>query len=402
MPDAPPPLQAPAAGAVPYGLAMQLRAFDPSQAAEPLPPVSPEEWEAAARAALADGPFHYVAGGAGGDATVRANRDAFARRRLVPRMLRDVSRRDLSVELLGARLPAPVLLAPIGVLGILHADAEAAPARAAAAEGVPFVCSTVSSIPMERVAEAMEAVRPGAPRWFQLYPARRRDVMASLLARAERAGYGAVVVTLDTTMLGWREADLRHRYLPFVRGEGLANYFGDPAFRASLAAPPEQDPRAAVQAFLGTYVHPGFSWDDLAFMRASTQLPLLLKGILHPDDARRALDAGADGVVVSNHGGRQVDGAVAALDALPRVADAVAGRAPVLMDSGVRRGADVLKALALGARAVLYGRPYAHALAAGGEAGVRHALRCLLADLDLTMGLCGCASTGEVDAGMLA
>ncbi|WP_284347952.1 alpha-hydroxy-acid oxidizing protein [Roseisolibacter agri] len=394
-----------AAGAmphVPHGLAMQLQAYDPARAAEPLPPVSPEEWERRAREVLADGPFGYVAGGAGAEDTMRANRAAFARRSLVPRMLRDVSRRDLGVELLGHRLPAPVVLAPIGVLGILHAEGELAPARAAAAEGVPFVLSTVSSVPMEQVAAAMDGVRAGAPRWFQLYPARSRDVMASLVARAERAGYTAVVVTLDTTMLGWRETDLRNRYLPFLQGQGLANYLSDPAFRALLPVPPEQDPRAAVQAFLGTYVHPGFSWDDLAFVRASTRLPLLLKGILHPDDARRALDAGVDGVIVSNHGGRQVDGAIGALDALPAVVEAVGTRAPVLMDSGIRRGADVLKALALGARAVGFGRPYAYALAAAGEAGVRHALRCLLADLDLALGLCGQASVADVDASLLA
>ncbi len=391
-----------AAGAMPYGLAMQLQAYDPARAAEPLLPVAPEEWERRARETLADGPFGYVAGGAGAEDTVRANRAAFARRALVPRMLRDVARRDLGVDLLGHRLPAPVVLAPIGVLGILHAEGELAPARAAAAESVPFVLSTVSSVTMEQVAAAMDGVRAGAPRWFQLYPARSRDVMASLVARAERSGYTAVVVTLDTTMLGWRETDLRNRYLPFLQGQGLANYLSDPAFRALLPAPPEQDPRAAVQAFLGTYVHPGFSWDDLAFVRASTRLPLLLKGIVHPDDARRALDAGADGVIVSNHGGRQVDGAIGALDALPAVVEAVAGRAPVLMDSGIRRGADVLKALALGARAVGFGRPYAYALAVAGEAGVRHALRCLLADLDLALGLCGQASVADVDATLLA
>jgi lactate 2-monooxygenase len=320
-------------------------------------------------------------------------------------MLRDVSRRSLEVSLLGHALPAPVLLAPIGVLGILHPEAERAAGRAAAATGVPFVLSTVSSVPMEQVATAMDAVRPGAARWFQLYPSRDREVTASLLARAERAGYSAVVVTLDTTMLGWRETDLRNRYLPFLTGQGLANYLTDPAFRALLARSPEEDPAAAVQAFLTTYVNPGFTWADLDFIRERTRLPLVLKGMLHPDDVRRAVAHGADGIVVSNHGGRQVDGAVAALDALPRVAAAVqrvAGeRVPVLFDSGIRRGADVLKALALGARAVLFGRPYAYALAAAGEAGVTHAVRCLVADLDLELGLCGRTRIAEVDRSLL-
>jgi lactate 2-monooxygenase len=225
--------------------------------------------------------------------------------------------------------------------------------------------------------------------------------MASLMGRAERAGYSAVVLTLDTTMLGWRESDLRNRYLPFLQGQGLANYFTDPAFLRLLTRAPQEDPRAAVQAFLNVYVNPTFSWADVDFVRTTTRLPLVLKGILHPDDARMAVDHGADAVVVSNHGGRQVDGAVAALDALPAVADAVGARIPVLMDSGVRRGADVLKALALGARAVLWGRPYAFALAAAGERGVRHALRALLADLDLELALCGRASVGEVDRTLL-
>jgi lactate 2-monooxygenase len=396
------PPSAPGAPAAPgYGLAMQLEAYDPARAGDESLPYAPEEWERLARAALDDGPFGYVAGGAGADDTVRANREAFRRRRLWPRMLRDVSRRDLSLDLLGARLPAPVLLAPVGVLGILHADAERAPARAAAALGVPFVLSTVSSVPMEQVASAMDEVRPGAARWFQLYPARDREVMASLLARAERAGYSAVVLTLDTTMLGWRETDLRERYLPFLQGQGLANYFTDPAFLRLLTRAPQDDPRAAVQTFLNVYVNPAFSWGDVDFVRSTTRLPLVLKGIVHPEDARMAAERGADAVVVSNHGGRQVDGAVAALDALPAVVEAVGGRVPVLMDSGVRRGADVLKALALGARAVLWGRPYAYALAARGEAGVRHALRCLLADTDLEMALAGCATLADVDRSLL-
>jgi lactate 2-monooxygenase len=356
-------------------------------------PVSVEEWRERARATLADGPWGYVEGGAGAEDTMRANREAFQRWRLRPRVLRDVERRSLEVELFGRRLPAPLILAPVGVQSIVHPDAERAPARAAAAAGIPFVNSTVSSLPLEEVAACMG----GAPKWFQLYPARNRDVMASMIERAQAAGYEALVVTLDTTMLGWRERDLRLGYLPFLEAAGVANYFTDPAFRALLPRPPAEDPQAAVLTFLAVYVNPGFTWDDLAFIRQRTRVPLLLKGITHADDAARAVAEGVDGIIVSNHGGRQVDGAVAALDALPEVCAVVAGRVPVLFDSGVRRAADVLKALALGARAVLVGRPYIYALAVAGEAGVGLVIRNLMAELDLTLGLCGLASVQDVD-----
>lgn len=360
-------------------------------------PVSVEEWRDRARAVLADGPWGYVEGGAGAEDTMRANREAFYRWRLRPRMLRNVERRTLEIDLFGRRLPAPILLAPVGVQSIVHPDAERAPARAAAAAGIPFVNSTVSSVTLEEVAACMG----DAPKWFQLYPARNRDVMASMIERAQAAGYEALVVTLDTTMLGWRERDLKLGYLPFLQAEGVANYFSDPAFRALLPKPPEEDPQSAVLTFLAVYVNPAFTWEDLKFIRERTRVPLLLKGITHPDDAVRALDYGVDGIVVSNHGGRQVDGAVAALDALPEVCAAVGGRVPVLFDSGVRRAADVLKALALGARAVLIGRPYLYAMAVAGEAGVRMVIRNLMAELDLTLGLCGLSSIAEVDRGLV-
>lgn len=364
----------------------------------PALPVSPEALESAARAALTPEAFGYVAGGAGGGETMRANRDAFGRWRLVPRHLRDVSRRDLGVELLGRRLAAPVLLAPVGVLSIVHPDAELAVARAARATGVPLVLSTAASRALEEVAAALG----DGPRWFQLYWPRDPDFAASLLARAERAGYEAIVVTLDTHLLGWRETDIQHAYLPFLRGEGLANYLSDPAFRAALPAPPEENLQAAVRRFTQVFSDSSLGWGDLAWLRRHTRLPILLKGVLHPDDARRAADHGAAGVIVSNHGGRQVEGAVAALDALPGVAEAVGGRLEVLFDSGIRRGADVIKALALGARAVLLGRPYCYGLALAGEAGVREVVLNLLADLDLTLGLIGCASVAELGRGCLA
>jgi lactate 2-monooxygenase len=351
----------------------------------PAHPVGWAELERAAEEALEPGPRGYLFGGAGTEDTMRANLEAFRRRRIVPRMLRDVSQRDLSCEVLGTPMPAPVLLAPVGVQSIVHPDGELASARAAASAGVPFVASTASSFTLEEIAQAAG----DAPRWFQLYWPRGEDLAASLVRRAEEAGYGAIVVTLDTWLLGWRPRDLQLAYLPFLQSIGIANYLADPVFRAALAAPPEEDPQGAVGHFVGVFSNPGVTWEDLAFLRGTTDLPILLKGVLHPDDAARALDHGVDGLIVSNHGGRQVDGAIAALDALPGVVDAVDGRLPVLLDSGVRSGSDALKALALGASAVLLGRPYMWGLALDGEEGVRRVLRSFLAELDLALALSG-------------
>lgn len=360
-------------------------------------PISPDALEEAARAVLSPEAYDYVAGGAGSESTVRANREAFEHYRLVPRMLRDVSERDMSIELFGHRYPAPVLIGPVGVQKIIHPDGELAVAQAAAALGVPFILSTVSSYPMEQVAQAAG----DAPRWFQLYWSRDPNVAASFVRRAEAAGYQAIVITVDTFLLAWRDRDLSHAYLPFMQGEGLANYFTDPAFRAALAQPPEQDPGSAIMHFAQIFGNPALTWDDLAFIRQHTRLPLLLKGILHPDDAREAVRRGVDGIIVSNHGGRQVDGAIAALDMLPEVVDAVEGRIPVLFDGGIRRAADVLKALALGAKAVLLGRPVMWALAIGGAEGVQTYLRNFLAELDLSLGLLGCRSIKEVNREMV-
>jgi lactate 2-monooxygenase len=362
----------------------------------PALPVGYEALRERAREALSPEAFDYLDGGAGGEDTMRENRAAFRRRRIVPRHLRGVGARDLSVELFGRRLPAPVLLAPIGVQGIFHPDGETAVARAAGPLGIPFVLSTVSSRPLEQVAAAAGA----APRWFQLYWPSDPELAESLLGRAEAAGYEAVVLTVDLPLLAWRERDVQRAYLPFLRGQGLANYLADPVFRAGIPDP-AADPRPAIVKFGQVFANPTLSWYDIKWLRDRVRRPLLIKGILSPDDARRAVEHGADGIVVSNHGGRQVDGAVAALDALPGVVEAVAERVPVLFDSGIRRGSDAVVALALGARAVLLGRPYACALAAGGEAGVRELLLDFLADLDLTLALSGCRTPVEADPGIL-
>lgn len=382
----------------PYGPERQFQIYLGGLAGErPAAPVELSQLEQKAREVMSPEAYDYVAGGAGGEDTVGANREAFRRWRIVPRMLRDVSRRSLEAELFGLKLPAPLLLAPIGVQSIIHAEAEAATACAAAKLGVPFVLSTAASRTLEQVAEVMGR----APRWFQLYWSKDAELTASMVGRAKRAGYSALVVTLDTQMLGWRERDLKYPYLPFLKGEGLANYFSDPVFRSRLAHSPEQDPASAIRTWASIYSNPSLKWGDLPFLRRHTRLPILLKGILHADDARRALDAGVDGLIVSNHGGRQVDGAIAALDALVPVAEAVQGRVPVLFDSGIRRGADAFKALALGAQAVLLGRPYIWGLAVAGERGVREVAQNFLADFDLTLALSGYASCAELNPAAL-
>src|SRR5262245_53455538 len=278
---------------------------------KPARPLAPEELEAQARAVLPPEAYVYVAGGAGCEDTVRANRDAFLRWRILPRLLHDVSRRDVGAALLGRGLPGPVLLAPVGVQSMLHPDAELAVARAARSVGVPMVLSCVSSTPLEEVAAALG----DSPRWFQLYWPKDRALAASLVGRAERAGFEALVVTLDTYLLGWRERDLQLAWLPFAHGQGIANYLTDPAFRAALPAPPEKDPAAAVRHFLAVVSDAALTWDDLAWLQKQTSLPILLKGLLHPGDALEAVQRGVEGVIVSNHGGRQMDGAVASLDA---------------------------------------------------------------------------------------
>ena len=361
-------------------------------------PLTAADWEAAARTKLEAGPFGYIAGGAGSEATMRANLDAFERRRLRPRMLVGTAERDLSVEVLGLRSPVPFLLAPIGVLSIAHPDAELAVARASKATGVPLLLSSAASSSLEDVADALGET----PRWYQLYWFADRELVASIVDRVGAAGYSAIVVTLDTLMLGWRPRDLALGYLPFLQGEGLAQFFSDPGFRASLDEPPEDDVLTASVRALSVFSNLGLTWADLAWLRGRTALPILVKGVLTAEDARLALEHGVDGIVVSNHGGRQVDGSVAALDALVEVRDALGPDATVLMDSGIRTGSDVLKAVALGADAVLLGRPYVYGLAVGGQAGVEAVIRQLAAEVDITLALAGARGMGDLDASMVA
>ena len=394
----------------------------------PQVPVSFARLERAARKAMPPDGYAYVAGGAGTEETMRENRAAFERWRIVPRMLRNVSTRETAVDVLGTRMSSPFALCPIGVLEMAHREADLAVARAAAAEGIPFVFSNQASRPMEETARAMGDAP--APRWFQLYWSTSNELVASLVSRAESCGCSAVVLTLDTTMLGWRIRDLDLAYLPFLQGKGIAQYTSDPVFVHALQETLRQEAppggritlsaigtllcqagaypgsrlanvrsglaRAAVRRFVETYSRPSLSWDDLGFLREHTRLPILLKGILHPADAHAAVEHGMDGIVVSNHGGRQVDGAIATMDALPAIVGAVAGRIPVMLDSGIRSGADMFRALALGASAVGLGRPYVWGLAAGGEDGVREVIRNLRADFDLTMGLAGVASVRDI------
>ena len=403
----------------------------------PRVPVDPDALEAAARRALSAEAFAYVAGGAGAERTVAANRAAFGRWQVWPRPLRDVAERDLSVEFLGVRRPTPLLLAPLGVMELAHRDAAVAVARAAASSGVPYTHRTQASVPMEEVRDAA----PGGARMFQLYWSASDDLNASLLRRAEASGCEAIVITLDTHLLGWRTRDLDLAYLPFTRGLGIAQYTSDPVFqqlvreRARAARGPAEAvrltpktvaagisiarkggpltgaglrenlrsplPRAAVETFLDVFSTPALTWEMLARAREWTSLPIILKGIVHPDDASRALDAGVDGVWISNHGGRQLDQSVPTLAVLPAIADRVAGRVPIVFDSGVRGGADAFIALALGATMVALGRPSAYGLAVAGEQGVAEVIRNVLAELDITLGLSGHTAIADVDRAAL-
>ncbi len=398
-------------------------------------PKIPIDWDELQRRAekkMTNTAFSFFVGGAGHGSTIRRNRQAFEKWRIVPRMLRNVSNRDCGTTLLGEKLPSPFLLAPIGVLELASPQGDLQVARAAEQEQIPYIFSNQASVAMELSARAM----PNTAKWFQLYWSKSNELVASFVRRAENCGCSAIVITLDTTMLGWRTRDLDLGHLPFMKGQGLAQYTSDPVFQRMIDEPlgaeaPPAPPLSlalianlwhlfrkhpgslwsnlrggralkSVRQFITTYFRPSLTWSDLAFVRERTKLPILLKGILHPEDARLAIEYGMDGLIVSNHGGRQVDGALSSLEALPSITEAVKGQIPILLDSGIRGGADIFKALALGAKAVCIGRPYAYALAIRGEEGVRELIRNYKADFDLTMGLAGCREVSEINRNCLA
>ena len=353
----------------------------------PTLPVDFATLEKRAQAALPPHVLTYVQGGCGDEFTQDENARAFRHWGMVPRMMVDTTHRDLSTSIFGLSLPSPVFMAPIGVTGMMTQDqhGDLAAAQGSAATGVPLTASTLSNDPLEDV----HAACGDTPAFFQLYTPRDKDLAESLVSRAEKAGYKAIVVTLDTWVTGWRPRDLNPSNFPQLRGHVLQNYFSDPRFRAMLGGKaPEEDLRTAIGTWGATFGKV-LTWDDLPWLKSITRLPIVLKGICHPEDARRAIDGGADGIYVSNHGGRQANGGIAAIDMLPAVAEAVAGRVPLFFDSGIRSGTDVVKAIALGADMVGIGRPYSYGLALGGAQGCAHVLKCILAEADLLMAVNG-------------
>jgi len=357
-------------------------------------PVDFATLEQRAGAALAPDVLSYLQGGCGDEFTQRRNAEAFQSWGMVPRMMVDCANTDLSVSLLGMTWRSPLFMCPVGINGICTQDGhgDLAAARAAALTGVPLCQSTLAN-------DMLEVVRPAlgdTPGMFQLYTPKNQELAESLVRRAEAAGFKALVVTLDTWVTGWRPRDLNAGNFPQLRGHVLMNYFGDPVFRGMLAKPPEEDGAAAVRQWAATFGKV-LTWDDMPWLRSLTKLPLILKGICHPDDARRGIDLGADAIYCSTHGGRQANGGIAAIDMLPDVV-AACGDVPVLFDSGVRSGSDIVKALALGAAAVGVGRPYCYGLALGGAAGAAHVLKSLLAEADLLMAVNGYPTVGAVRA----
>lgn len=346
-------------------------------------PVSFTELEAAAKEKMSAGAFGYVQSGAGGEETLERNVTSFSKYSIVPRFLNDVSKLDMSVTLFGHTYPTPLLIAPVGMQKITHVDGEIATAKAAASKGVPFIQSTASSHSIEEIADAIG----DSPKWFQLYWSGTNDeVSYSMVKRAEEAGFEAIVITIDTVMLGWREEDLRNHYSPLQQGFGKANYETDPVFLSSIK---DNDTESVTQAMLDSFYHPKLSWKHVAELKKRTSLPILLKGILDPEDAKLAIANGVDGIIVSNHGGRQLDGVISSIDALPAIAEAVEGKIRILFDSGIRRGSDVVKAIALGADAVLIGRPFVYGLAIDGQKGVEKVLENFLQEMKVNISLSG-------------
>jgi len=366
--------------------------------AKPGIPTSFMGLEAAAQQKMTREAWAYTAGAAGLETSMEANRAAFARRPIAPRMLAGAGTRDLSCEIFGAKAAAPIFSCPIGVLEMMHPDADLALARAMARLNLAMIISSQASFPMEAIAKA----NGDGSRCFQLYWGKSDAVAESFVKRAEACGCSAIFITLDTTLLGWRPRDLDLGFSPFLRSQGIAQYTSDPAFRALLAQTPEQNPLAAAVAFTQNFAEPSLDWARIAKIRSWTKLPVALKGIMRADDAARASSEGYDAILVSNHGGRQVDGGLGALDALPGIVAAVKGKMPVFLDSGVRCGADIFKALSLGAKAVGIGRPWVYGLALEGEAGVQTVMEYLMAELDLTMALSGCRVPAELGPETLA
>ena len=352
-------------------------------------PLTFDELEIAVKDKIAIGPYGYIRSGAGGEQTLRNNRNAFQKYAIVPRFLHDVSTVDTSIELFGKKHPTPLLFAPVGMNKIAHEEGELAVVRAAAELQIPYIQSTVSSYSMEQIAQAA----PNHTKWFQLYWSTNEAISYSMVERAEKAGFEAIILTVDTVMLGWREEDVRNQFSPLKNGFARGNYESDPVFMSTLR---DDSFEAFVDGMLANIFHPTLNWDNVRELKQRTKLPVLLKGILHPEDAKLALEAGVDGIIVSNHGGRQLDGVIGSLDALPGVVEAVAGRVPVLFDSGAYRGIDVLKALALGATAVAIGRPFVYGLAYDGENGVHQVMKNLYDEFKVSMGLAGAATIADV------
>ena len=368
--------------------------------------------EEEAYAKMEEGARSYIHGGAGLSHTVDNNRNDFNKYRIVPRMLKNVEVRDTSTSVLGVDMTAPFFLCPVGVAEIVHSEGDLAIAKGAAPTGIPYIFSNQGSFPMETCAAAMGET----PHFFQLYWSKSRALVSSFVERAEACGSKGIVLTLDTTLLGWRTGDMDIAYLPFLLGKGIAQYTSDPVFRDLVEQEmaqehPELDQKSpeykdlfgqtCAIMFTKIYNNSATTWDDLAFLRDQTSLPIILKGILHNDDAKLAVKYGMDGILVSNHGGRQVDGSISSIAALPKIAKAVKGQIPILMDSGIRGGADVFKALALGADAVGLGRPHIFGLTLAGADGVTEVIRQLQADFELTMALSGCKNVSEINRGCL-
>lgn len=351
-------------------------------------PIAFSDLEKAAKEKLEAGPFGYIQSGAGNEQTLRNNRASFEKYSITPRFLRDVSKLDTSVSLFGKTFPTPLLFAPVGMNGMEHPDGEPAVAKAAEKLSIPYIQSTVSTFSMEDVAKAA----PNSTRLFQLYWSKNEDISYSMVERAEKAGFSAIVLTVDTVMLGWRTEDVRNQFSPLKLGFAKGNYMQDPVFTAAL---PDDSFESYVSSVIDNVYHPHMTWEHVAELKMRTSLPIYLKGILHPDDALLALEYGVDGIIVSNHGGRQLDGVIGSLDALPSIVDVVAGRVPVILDSGVYSGTDVLKALALGADAVAIGRPFVYGLALAGQSGVEQVMQNIYEEFKVSLALAGATSIAE-------